>query len=69
MFRGVRATARAIGRNPSTVSKWQREREAKGTSGEIPGSAQRTILAAARERGLDITAEDLIFGRDVAVHE
>lgn len=67
VFKGVRATARAIGRNPSSVSKWQKERENRGTSGQIPHAVQRTILEQARERGLDITAEDLILGREVVV--
>ena len=57
---GVRKTARAIGRQPSTVSAWRNE---KGTRGEIPRSVQKSILIYARSEGLDITAEDLIVGR------
>jgi hypothetical protein len=55
-FQGVRATARAIGRSPSSVSKWQ-------IKGQIPRPAQKRILEVAQERGLDITPGDLILGR------
>lgn len=59
---GVRKTARAIGRTPSTISAW---RSKKGTSGEVPRGAYKNILAHARAKGLDITAADLIIGRVV----
>lgn len=63
VFNGVRATARAVGRSPSTVSKWQKPKDQKGHDGYVPSNVQRKILEVARERGLDITAKDLIFGR------
>lgn len=63
VFQGVRATARALGRSPSSVSKWQKPREMRGCGGNIPGAAQRLILDLARKRGLDITPDDLINGR------
>jgi hypothetical protein len=59
---GVRKTARAIGREPSSISAW---RSAKGTNGQVPRNAQRSILTYARAKKLDITASDLILGRDV----
>ena len=59
---GVRKTARAIGRTPSTVSAW---RSKKGTGGEVPRGAQKDILAYAKMKHLDITAHDLIVGRVV----
>ncbi len=59
---GVRKTARAIGRTPSTISSWRKER---GTNGNIPRSAQKPILAFAKQKGLDITASDLIIGRRI----
>ena len=62
-FGGVRATARAIGRQPGCVSKWRGGRDAHGLDGRIPASVQPIILREARRRGLDITAEDLIMGR------
>lgn len=74
VFKGVRATARAIGRSPSSVCKWRRDKDRAGTDGQIPRCAQVALLLKAREMGLDLTAEDLIFGRAVGapsevVHE
>ena len=65
MFKGVRATARAIGRTPSAVSRWQKYKDRYGCVGGVPRSVQPLILAAAKKAGLDITAEDLISGRKV----
>lgn len=62
-FGGVRATARAIGRDKSSVSVWRASKDKKGTGGLIPHKAQALILKVAREKNLDITAEDLIVGR------
>jgi len=60
---GVRATARAIGRDPASVVAWKRPRAKKGTDGQIPDKCHHTILKIAQERGLDITPNDLILGR------
>lgn len=57
---GVRKTARAIGKTPPTVSSWRKQR---GSGGEVPSSNHKKILRYARVKRLDITAEDLIFGR------
>jgi len=65
IFKGVRATARAIGRSPGAVSRWNRPRSLDGCYGNIPGSAQRIILRIAKKKKLDITACDLLCGRDV----
>ena len=60
-FCGVRATARAIGRNPSSVSRWRKSREDGGTGGRVPSNLQEAVLIAARKRGISLTAEDLII--------
>ena len=65
VFQGVRLTARAIGRSPASVSKWSRPRTEKGADGQIPSAAQRRILEIAKKAGLDITPDDLMFGRKV----
>lgn len=57
---GVRATARIINRNSSTVSRWQKSREQGGTGGRVPTSAQGKLLEYAREHGIALSAEDLI---------
>jgi transposase len=64
-FKGVRATARALGRHPSTVSRWQRTKDERGTDGQIPRQVMSKILAKARELKLDITVQDLLLGREV----
>lgn len=57
---GVRATARALGLNSSSVSRWRFPPEKRGLSGRVPSIHQGTILRIARERGLALTAADLI---------
>jgi len=64
VFGGVRATARAIGRSPSSISKWQKPRSQGGSDGCVPNAAQRIILEQAKKQGLDITPGDLIYGRN-----
>lgn len=51
---GVRATARLLDVHPSTVTRWVEGR------GWIPARYGAAVLAAARERGLPITAETLL---------
>lgn len=55
-FGGVRALARLIDRDPSAISRWKLD-------GRIPSNLQRQVLELAWERGIDLTAHDLIFGR------
>jgi hypothetical protein len=62
VFGGVRATARAIKRHPSAVSKWTSTGK-QGTGGHIPAAAARLILTYARKHRLDIKPEDLVIGR------
>lgn len=56
-FGGVRAAARVLCVDPSCVSRWQ-------SSGLVPTSRQRRILELAWKMGIDITANDLVFGRN-----
>jgi hypothetical protein len=58
LFGGVRKLARALGRDPAAVSRWQK-------SGVVPTSIQRRLLELAWERGINITAHDIVFGREV----
>jgi len=55
-FGGVRATARAVGRNQAAVSRWKKR-------GTVPVDVQPIVLRLAKQHDLDITAEDLILGR------
>lgn len=42
------------------VSNWAREKSAGGTGGIIPQRHVRKLLAAAREKGVDLSAEDFL---------
>ncbi len=59
-FGSPKALADAIGRNVSRVHRWTYPPERGGTGGEIPGSALRDVLAAAKARGIALTADDLL---------
>ena len=60
VFGGVRATARAIGVTPTSISKWTRREE-----GTVPTSKMKKIIKKAELLGLDITPDDLVLGREV----
>lgn len=63
-FGGERALARALGRHRSAVHHW-RKRALRGVDGAIPSDAAKIILEAAEARGIDVTARDLILGREM----
>lgn len=56
-FGGLRQLAKAIQRDPAAVSRW------KSTHGCIPHTLQKKLLQAAWDRGLHISAHDIIFGK------
>jgi len=58
LFGGVRPLARLLNKTQSSVSKWQ-----KSDDGDVPGKCHRQILDLAKKRGVDLSAEDLVFGR------
>ena len=60
-FGGVRALARALERNPSSVVRWRKPKDEGGSNGAVPSALQGRILAIAQARGLNLTAEDLIL--------
>ena len=57
-FGGVRALARAVHRDAASVSRWQ-----KG-DGLVPTSMQKKVLETAWDNNINISAHELIFGRD-----
>lgn len=65
VFKGVRKAGLALGRSAAAVSKWNKSKKNKGSGGRIPSVAQLSILKVAKKRGLDITPEDLVIGREV----
>ncbi len=60
-FGGVRALARALDRNPSSVVRWRKPKEEGGSNGAVPSALQGRILFIAQARGLKLTAEDMIL--------
>lgn len=61
-FGGVRPLARALGKSPSSVSRWAKPRRLKGTGGSIPTREQRRILDLAQERGIALSLSDVVLG-------
>jgi len=66
-FDGVRPLARILGLNPSAVCRWNKPKSERGSAGEIPSAHHKAILKEAKARKLDVTAEDLIYGRRIRV--
>ena len=64
-FGGNRAVARAIGCAPCSVIRWKRRANGE-VHGAIPPDQQRLILTWSESKGIDVTARDLIMGRDLA---
>ena len=59
-FGGVRATARAVGRNPSQVSRWRQSRDAGGLGGRVPAGVMPVILREIQGGKLALAVENLI---------
>jgi len=53
-FDGVRPMAEHLSEPPSTVQSWK-------TNGRIPAHKQPGVLRKARELGLSVTADDVVF--------
>jgi len=58
-FGGVRALARAVNRDPASISRWQK-------TGLVPSNMQKKVLETAWDHKdhISISAHELIFGRD-----
>ena len=59
-FGGNTETAQALGCNRSTIFRWTQPEEKGGTGGRVPSTRQAKVLQLARERGLSLTAVDLV---------
>lgn len=61
-FGGVRPLARLLEKDPSTIHRWRMPAARGGLDGRVPSVAQQRLLELARERGISLTADDLING-------
>lgn len=51
---GIRPMAELLGEAPSTVQSWK-------TAGRIPAQKQPLVLEKAKQAGIELTAEDVVF--------
>lgn len=64
-FEGARALARLLGRDPSSVHRWRMPASKGGLDGRVPSALQLPLLELAQQRGIALTAEELISGKPV----
>jgi len=60
-FGGIRPLARALGIDHSAVHRWTTDKP-KGTGGLVPSRHHLPLLKISAERGIDLTATDLVIG-------
>lgn len=65
-FGGLRATARELNQTPGAICRWNAPKSRHGCGGRIPSSVQNLILQIAKKKNLDITPNDILFGREIA---
>lgn len=65
-FGGVRALARLLNKDPSTISRWRQPKEKGGMEGRVPSAVQPVLLSLAKEKGVHLTAHDLVLGSTCA---
>lgn len=63
-FGGVRPLARELGIDHSSVARWPKPKQERGSGGLIPSQYHARILALAQARGIDLSALDIVYGRD-----
>ena len=61
-FDGVRPLARLLGKDPSTIHRWRMPAAKGGLDGRVPSVVQVRLMDLARERGVALTADELING-------
>lgn len=66
VFGSPQRLTRAIGAPKSAPFRWLAPRRGRGDTGDIPVTQIRRILEVAKERGLDVSERDLLYGREVA---
>lgn len=64
-FGGVRTLAGALRQYPGTICRWRTRAAPSRRPGQLPPLMIERALGEARARGLPLTAEELILGREV----
>lgn len=67
VFGGVRATARVVNVNASTVCRWLQPRTRGGTGGIVPETHHATLLEAAQATGKLLSQQALTIGRPTVI--
>lgn len=67
LFGGARPLSRSICHNDEVAFRWKRikSENGNGCGGQIPVKYIKRILEVARERGIDLTPNDLVMGRTI----
>lgn len=65
VFGNARRLSDAIGAGVAAPFNWLGPRKGRSEPGDIPVPRIRQILDAAKARSLPLTADDLIYGREV----
>jgi hypothetical protein len=61
LFGGVRPLARLLDKKPSSISQWQITAD-----GGVPRKCHVKLLELAKKRSVELSAEDLVFGRTLS---
>lgn len=61
LFGGVRPLARMLDKKPSAISQWQTTED-----GGVPRKTHMKLLEIAKKKGVELTANDLVFGRTLS---
>ena len=66
LFGGPSKVAKIASVHRVRVSNWMRPKSKGGTGGRIPQAHIPVLLAAARERGIDVSAEQMLSATPIA---
>ncbi len=64
-FGGARPLARELSIDHTSVLRWPKPREQRGSGGNIPSKYHAKILKLAEVHGIDLSANELIFGNRI----
>lgn len=62
VFGSRRRIAKIVGRDVSSVARWNYPIDKQGLNGRVPSAVQSILLAEAKRLNLELSADDLISG-------